>query len=171
MIVNMLSALALALVIVAYWVLCRRRALRYQKKAVELIEEYFEDRGVPEADKDSLYRSYRLSRKFYMLPLCAMACPFVLAYMLIAKGKLDIKPTQRVNNKLYDAAFDQCMKMTISKNPISSILAIALIGLSFAFAIPVGVILNRLSSMPTAAGIANLFATISSVASRKAHGH
>lgn len=171
MILHLISALALALVIVSYWILCRKRALKYQTKAAELIELYFEDRSVPEHDKKALYRDYMLSRKWYIMPICAVSTPFLLAYMLIAKGKLDSKPVMRANKKLYDEAFDQFMKMTISKCPLISIASMAFIGVSFAIAIPIAVILNRLSSMPTPAGIANLFSVFSAKAAKKAHLH
>lgn len=171
MILHFISALALALVIVAYWILCRKSALKYQTKAAELMELYFEDRSVPQHDKAALYRDYTLSRKWYVMPLCAFSTPFLLAYMLIAKGKLDSKPVMRANRKLYDEAFDQCMKMTISKCPLISIASMALMGLSFAVAIPIAVILNRLSSMPTPAGVANLFSILGAKAAKKAHLH
>lgn len=171
MILHLISALALALLIVSYWILCRKRALKYQTKAAELMEMYFEDRSVPEHDKKALYRDYMLSRRWYVMPVCAVLTPVLLAYMLIAKGKLDSKPVIRANRKLYDEAFDQFMKMTISKCPLISIASMAIMGLSFAVAIPVAVILNRLSSMPTPAGIANLFSVLGAKAARKAHLH
>lgn len=168
MIMHIILAIALALMIFAYWVLCRRRALKHQTKAVELMEQYFEDKGVPEHDKKSLYHDYLLLRKWFVMPIFAMVAPFLLAYMLIAKGKLDSKPTKRANQNLYDQAFDQMMKMMISKTPLISIVSLALVGLSFAVAIPVAVMLNRLSSMPTVAGVANLFIVL---ADKKTHAH
>ncbi|WLS77386.1 hypothetical protein Q3V30_12915 [Erwinia pyri] len=171
MIINLIMALALALAVVSYWVLCRRRALKYQAIAADILEKYFADRSVTDADKDSMLLNYKISRRWYSLPFFALITPFLLAYMIVTKGKIDSKPKVKSNQKLYDAGFDQCLKMAISKNPILSILSMAFIGVCFAIAIPVGLIFNRLSSLPTPAGIANLFSIISSHKSKRIHLH
>ncbi|WP_426817689.1 hypothetical protein ACP3TC_05080 [Winslowiella sp. 2C04] len=171
MIINLTLAFALALLVVFYWVLCRKRALKYQAAAASLLEQYFADRSVSEKDKDSLLLDYKISRKWYSLPLFAIITPFLLMYMIVIKKKIDAKPIARTNQKLHDAAFEQCLKMAISRNPITSILSMAFIGVCFAIAIPVGLFLNRLSSIPTPAGIANLFTILTSQTARKAHFH
>lgn len=171
MIMNIIMALALAFLVATYWAICRRRALKYQEEAAVLLEKYFADGQVSDKDKESLFNDYRLSRKFYMLPVFAVATPFVLAYMLLEKGRLDMELTPRDNPKLYAKACDLHLKMMISKNPIISIICLSFIGVCFVIALTFAILLNKLSSPPTFDGVAALFSRVGSKAVRKAHLH
>jgi len=171
MIMNIILAATLALAVVAYWIACRKVAHKYQKEAAELLKDYFADGRVSEKDKEALYNDYKLSRKFYMLPLMALCTPFILGYMLLDKGTLDVEVTPRDNQKLYSRACDVNLKMMISKNPIVSVICLSFMGIIVALALTFGILLNKISSLPTLEGLVELFSRVGSKAARKAHLH
>ncbi|EGO6759254.1 hypothetical protein RCM87_21945 [Escherichia marmotae] len=148
MIMNILFALFLALAIAGYWILCRYRAYQYQKKAVKLMNEYFDDGQVSDKDKRSLYQSYVILRKWYIFPVFALLTPFIIIFRLILRGGIDLQPTKRTNHELYEQAYDQLMKMAISKNPIIATISMASAGISLAILIPISLLMMRLKSVP-----------------------
>lgn len=169
--ISLIIALSISCAVVAYWVACRNRTLKYQARAVELMEVYFSEKGVPQADKEALYKAYLMSRKWYNMPVCALMSPLLVAYVLVKNRSLNIAPKKRARNDLYKPAFDQIMKMTLVKNPIISIISLGFIGLSFAVAIPIGVLLNRMPAMPTTDGVFEMMAKVLKQAGAKAHIH
>lgn len=171
MILTIFLAISLASVIIAYWVLCRRNAFKYQTNAAKLIATYFKDDQVSEKDKDAIYSGYLLMRKCYSLPLAAVLTPVMLIWMLIKNGKLDVSATPRTKQKLYNQIFDQLLKMAITKNPITAVLSIAFIGVSFALIVPLGIVFNRVNSMPTLEGMATLYSKVTSKVAKRAHMH
>lgn len=171
MIMNTMLAAILALAVVAYWIACRRVAFKYQQEAAKLLEEYFADGQVSDKDKQALYDDYRLSRKFYTLPFMALLTPFLLGYMLLDKGSLDVDVTPRGNHELYSKTCDVHLKMMISKNPLISVLCLSFIGICFVFALTFGILLNKISSLPTLEGLVELFSRVGNKAARKAHLH
>lgn len=171
MINNIILATLLAIVVVVYWIICRRKAFKYQLAAATHMKEYFKDGQVSDSDKESLYVAYVLLRKWFMLPLFAIATPFILIYLVILNGNASVKPAGRGNQELYNKAFDQMMKMAISKNPLLSSCSIALVGISFALVIPLGLLLSRFKSMPNPDAVANVFKRVSLKLSHIAHHH
>ncbi|MGC0623875.1 hypothetical protein [Escherichia coli] len=145
---NILFASFLALAIAGYWILCRYRAYQYQKQAVKLMGEYFADGQVSDKDKRSLYQSYVILRKWYIFPVFAVITPFIIIFRLILRGGIDLQPAKRANRDLYEQAFDQLMKMAISKNPIIFTISMASAGISLAILIPVSLLMMRLKSVP-----------------------
>jgi hypothetical protein len=171
MIMNVFLASLSALVVVAYWIVCRKRAYKYQQEAALLLEQYFADGQVSDKDKTSLYNDYKLSRKCYMLPFMALMTPFILGYMLLDKGRLDLDKTPRDNQKLYSRACDVHLKMMISKNPLISVLCLSFIGICFVVALTFAILLNKISSLPTFEGLVELFSRVGAKAASKAHIH
>lgn len=171
MIYDILLASILALMMVAYWILCRKRAYEYQKKAAEFIKEYFLDGQVSDKDKQSLYQSYVLLRKWYVFPVFALVTPFVLSYMLLNQGEVRVSSVKRGNQELYDNAFDQLMKMALSKNPLISAISMAFTGISFAIIIPLGLLLRRIYTIPTKEQVTDVLEKMTIKAAQKAHIH
>lgn len=171
MINNIVLATLLAIAIVTYWIICRRKALKYQLAAAEHMRDYFKDGQVSDTDKESLYAGYVLLRKWFMLPLFAIATPFILLYLVVLNGKSSTKAQPRGNQVLYDKAFDQMMKMAISKNPILSAISIAIVGMSFAILVPLGLLLSRFKAIPNPDVVANVFKRLSVKVAHIAHHH
>ncbi|MHB0837183.1 hypothetical protein ACVZCY_06675 [Klebsiella grimontii] len=171
MIYDILLASILALMMVGYWILCRKRAYEYQKKAAELIKEYFLDGQVSDKDKQHLYQSYVLLRKWYVFPFFAFVTPFILSYMLLMQGKVEVSPAKRGNQELYDKAYDQLMKMALSKNPLISAVSMSFTGISFAVIIPIGLLLRRIYTIPTKEQVTDVLEQMTIKAAQKAHIH
>ena len=171
MIFDIILASALVILVISYWIFCRKRAFEYQKKAAALMKEYFLDGQVSDKDKQSLYASYELLRKWYIFPIFTIATPFVFCYLLVKKGSLKIAPTKRGNQELYDKAFDQLMKMALSKNPLISIVSMAFTGLSLAVVIPIGILLRRIYSVPSAGQFTMVLEKMTIEVAQRSHTH
>lgn len=171
MIHNIVLALILALVVVSYWILCRRRAYQYQVKAISLMDDYFKDGQASDNDKRSLYQSYVMLRKWYIFPAFALATPFLLCVMLLMGSESDLKPAKRTKPELYANAYGQLMKMAISKNPIISFISMATTGVILAVLVPISVLLKRLKSVPRSEDYAVVMEKLTLKAASKAHIH
>lgn len=169
--IDMMIALLILSSIVGYWVLCRRKALKYQAMAVEAMESYFDDDEIPDSDKEAMYQDYKMCRSWYFLPLVSLMTPFALAATLLKKQ--DVRPPYqpRMKQDLYDSAFSSMYKMMIIRSPLISITGLAFTGICFAFAIPIGIALNRMSIITEATGFMGFYGKISDYAKRKAHIH
>ncbi|HDX5736679.1 TPA: hypothetical protein SJ157_000278 [Yersinia enterocolitica] len=171
---NVFLAAALALALVAYWYLCRNRALKLQKKAADLMEKYFKSADVLEKEKESIYLSYRLTRHWWFLPFAAFMTPIIMFYAIITqRNVLDVTTSKEKVRKQreHDEIFDLLMRMYISKNPLTSFICITYIGISFAVALPIGFMLNRLTSLPEISSIFNTLTLVTMKAMKKAHAH
>lgn len=169
--IDMMIALLILSAIVGYWILCRKKTLKYQTMAVEAMEAYFDDDEIPDADKEAMYQDYKMCRSWYFLPLLTLMTPFALAGSLLKKQ--DVRPPHqpRMKQDLYDNAFSSMYKMMIIRSPLISITGLAFTGICFAFAIPIGIALNRMSVITEAADFMGFYGKISDYVKRKAHLH
>lgn len=168
---DMIIALLILSAVIGYWVMCRKVALKYQQMAVEAIEEYYEDESVPDRDKFALYQDYKMCRSWYFLPLVSLATPFALAASLVKKQDVRPEAVPRANPELYAKAFSAMNKMMIIRSPLISIASLSFTGICFAIAIPVGIAMNRASSISEPGNLMYFFNKVSVYAKRKAHIH
>lgn len=135
-----------AAVVLAYWSLCRRSALRHQQKTVELIEAYLENVNVHDIDKESMYWTYRLARTWFFMPAMALLSPFIMLPMLnsdTASQAFDKKGNG------FDEIMECMVKMYVTRNPLTAMLSLTVLFVTFAVILPIGLLLNRVKHIPS----------------------
>lgn len=156
-----LIALLSAALIYAYWIRCRRAALKHQTKAVRLIELFLEDDSVNEKDKDIAYGMYFMARRWIFMPIMAIAVPLVFVIGII-RGDMD---SRMAGQDRRQQIMDSIMQMYMTKNPLTTIICMVMILSTLMVLVPVGIVLNRIRSMPSTAAfygvIAHASATVS----------
>lgn len=142
---NSILAFALAFGVVAYWAFCRHVAIKHQAKAAELVEAYLSTEGANEVEKDTAYVMYRMARMWLFMPIMAVLCIPFLPFMLLASPAKAKSPEVGERQAMIDAI----MQMYVARNPITSVVCIVPILLVIAVVAPVGLLLDRIKSIPS----------------------
>lgn len=163
-----LFGLIAAAAVVVYWAFCRRSSLKHRAKAVQLIEAYFQDEANSAADKESIYLAYLTARHWVFLPIMMLFTPFVMLVMIFFTDG-DLAPP-RLHSDSYDEVMESLLKMYMTRNPITATACLAVIATSVVMVLPLGLLLNRIKSIPSLIGI---FGSVVSRAtkSKLAHAH
>lgn len=140
---DLLIPLLSAAAIVGYWVVCRRRSLSYRQKAADLLVEYFGKHNVSDEDKDAAERFYKIARFWFFMPLMTILAFPVLLVRVLAKKPEPQATKERV------AITEMAMKMYLVRNPITGAVCLAAFFFSGVLALFVGLLINRVRSMPT----------------------
>ncbi|EJC1153977.1 hypothetical protein MYA08_001860 [Cronobacter sakazakii] len=162
-----LYASAICAAVFAYWVVCRKNALKHQYKAADLMEKYFADENISDREKTKMYINYKLFRHWFALPFLFLAAPFFIVYAFVSK-KYQPEQMASENSAEFDEVFKCLMQMYIVKNPIISTVFMSIFGVFFAIAVVIGTMLNKASKVPPPAMMAS---TIISKLSAFKHKH
>lgn len=154
-----------ALCAVAFWAICRRISLRHRRALAAKLEEIFSSPDVPETEQVALYWNYKMARHWFYLPMMALLMPFFLLFAVAVRGERDLS---KKHTEQHDQAMHLVMKMYITRNPITSMVSLYCLFMSFALIAPIGMLLNRLKSFPSALGALSL---ISERATTHARAH
>lgn len=139
-----------AFFVVAFWAICRRISLRHREALATKLEEFFASEEVPEEEQIALYWNYKMARHWFFLPVMALVMPFFMLVAMAARGE---KELSRKHSEKHEQAMNLVMKMYITRNPITSMVSLYCIFISFAVMVPIGLILNRLKSIPSATSV------------------
>ena len=159
-----LLSLAVALGVLAYWVICRQAALKHQERAAELLIAYLGRDDISERDKDIAHTNYRMLRAWVSLPLIALVSPLFIAKAVFSKDFENVGRGDPARNEIMDAS----MMMYVTKNPVTSIVFMSAVLISIGVLAPIGMAFNRLKSIPS---LESLFRSIAITASDSAHIH
>ncbi|HDL7646340.1 TPA: hypothetical protein PXP51_001545 [Yersinia enterocolitica] len=137
-------ATTICTMIFCYWIYCRSNALKYQERAVRIIEICFANNVIPEKEKNKMYISYWIMRRWLSLPVMLIVAPFFIIYSIV----LNNYTPENLNNKGFDNFFSILMQMYIAKNPLTSIIILSLMGIIFAISLVISTVLNQASKAP-----------------------
>lgn len=136
-----------AALIVAYWVVCRRRSLVYRERAADLLVEYFEDPGTTEVEKNGAERFYLNARLWLFMPvITVLAFPMILASVLAKNPAISISKERM-------AVTDAAMKMYLTRNPLTGTVCLMVFFATALIAQFVGLLINRVRAVPSPAAI------------------
>ncbi|WP_313048740.1 hypothetical protein [Atlantibacter subterraneus] len=141
-------AAAICAAVVAYWIVCRKNALKHQEKAVQLIEAYFADDSVSDSEKSKMYVNYVLLKKWFALPLLFVVAPFFITIAFISK-KYSFEDFGKTNSPEFEEVFKSLMEMNIVRNPLISALFMSMFGVLYAIVMVIGVVMNKASKIPS----------------------
>lgn len=143
-----LIALVSAMLIVVYWIVCRRRSLAHREKAADLLVEYFDKKGVSEKDKDAAHFFYRFATSWFFMPLMT-----VLAFPVILGKTLSKRSATGDGAKDKDLIIDEMMKMYMFRNPITGAVCFLAFFVMVSAALLLGLFANRLRSIPSPSAV------------------
>lgn len=172
MIADLALGAAAAVLLVAYWSFCRSAAVKLQANAVSLIEDFYADDSASELEKDSIHWCYMASRYWIFMPLMALASPVALAFaMLTKRGESEaVEVAQR--SSAHNEIMDCLVKMCIVRSPLTAMLSMYVVFAVIAFLAPIGLLFNRLKSIPSPMSVYRLIAAELSLREpRKTHAH
>jgi hypothetical protein len=142
-----LLSFAAAALVVAYWVICRRRSLVHREKAADLLVAFFEKKGVSEDDKDSAETFYRLAKSWAFLPAATIcAFPVILLRML---SKQEVREISKERREISD----EVMKMYMLRHPLTGTLSLFLFSVMALCALFIGLLANRLRTIPNPSSV------------------
>jgi len=161
-------ALISAAAVILYWVSCRRAALKHQEKVADLLDSYFEDHKVSDDDRDSAYWTYRFARSWFFMPAMTIVAPIWLAASILIRGPgyAPRKPTA-----LHSEIVDTIVKMYVAKNPLTAMVCLPVLLVAVAVLSIIGLVSNRLKSIPTPASLYSAVADTASHASKDIRAH
>lgn len=143
----MLLPLLGAALIVAYWVVCRRRSLVYRERAAGLLVEHFSKHGVDETEKDALEWFYLGARWWLFMPIMT-----ILAFPVILRSVLAKKQTPQMSKERI-AITDAVMKMYLTRNPLTATACLMVFFVVALLAQFIGLLVNRVRTVPNPAAI------------------
>lgn len=143
----MLLPLLGAALIVAYWVVCRRRSLVYRERAAGLLVEHFGKSGVAETEKDALEWFYLSARWWLFMPIMT-----ILAFPVILRSVLSKKQTAQMTKERM-AITDAVMKMYLTRNPLTGTACLMVFFVVALTAQLIGLLANRVRTVPNPAAI------------------
>lgn len=164
---NAAIAILLAATLVLYWSYCRRVSLKHREKASDMIAAFINDDEISEKEKESIYWSYMASRHWLFMPAMAVVTPIVLACMLITRGP---EAESIYYSDQYNKIMDSLMKMYITRNPATGIICMIVTFSAIAISAAIGMLLNRMRSIPSIESVYGSVATRASHADVK-HAH
>jgi hypothetical protein len=139
---------ASALLIVMYWIVCRRRSLIHREKAADLLVAFFEKRGVSERDKDAAEFFYRFAGYWFFLPFMT-----ILALPVIVGRTLSKRMISTDGGKEKDLISDQVMRMYMFRNPITGATCLLVFFVIATTTMLLGLFANRLRAMPSPSAV------------------
>ncbi|MNJ38696.1 hypothetical protein D3C77_335480 [compost metagenome] len=136
-----------ATLIVAYWVVCRRRSLVYRERAADLLVEYFEKPGTTEVEKNGAERFYLNARFWLFMPvITVLAFPMILASVLAKNPAISISKERM-------AVTDAVMKMYLTRHPLTGTICLMAFFATALIAQFIGLLINRVRTVPSPAAI------------------
>ncbi|MDF5856616.1 hypothetical protein P4209_29890 [Pseudomonas aeruginosa] len=153
-----------ALAVVLYWAICRKASLKHRDRSADLVVKYLESEERSEHEKEAVVLLYKGMTTWVFMPMMALLTPFAMIVMIVRSRDEDWKPKATEQNDILDAL----MKTYITRNPITSVICLAVIGVSMALLLVVGIAFNRIKQTPTLGGI---YGTILSNAPNSKHLH
>lgn len=153
-----------ALAVVLYWAICRKASLKHRERSADLVAKYLESEERSEHEKEAVVLLYKGMTTWVFMPMMALLTPFAMIVMIVRSRDEDWKPKATEQNDILDAL----MKTYITRNPITSVICLAVIGVSMALLLVVGIAFNRIKQTPTLGGI---YGTILSNAPNSKHLH
>lgn len=160
-----LIVLASAVLIVWYWIVCRRRSLVHRENAADLLVNYFEKKGVSESDKDSAEFFYRMATHWAFMPLTTL-----LSFPVLLARVLSKRPISLEADKEKDRITDEVMKMYLFRNPLTGAACFFVFFLMATIAMLLGLFANRLRAMPSPSAVYRT-ATVSVYHPPRRHAH
>lgn len=152
-----------ATLIVAYWVVCRRRSLVYREQAADLLVEYFGKHGITESEKNGAERFYMNARYWLFMPIIT-----VLAFPVILASVLAKNPTPSISKERM-AITNAVMKMYLTRNPLTGTICLMVFFATALIAQFIGLLINRVRAVPNPAAI--YFTTSKAYPHFKRHAH
>lgn len=160
---TILLAFVVAAVVAGYWTQCRRVSLKHRNAAVDLLEPYMSNEAASWKDREALYATYRMARHWFFLPVMMLVVPVFLVVVILANKEEELSSKRRLAE--HALIMDTIMKMYFTRHPITSMVSLFVIFASISIFLPIGLLLNRIKSIP------NLFAIFSAVAGKAPHSH
>lgn len=136
-----------ASLIVAYWVVCRRRSLVYRERAADLLVEYFERHDTNEAAKNGAERFYMNARHWLFMPVITVLAFPVILFSVLAKN-----PSVSISKERM-AITDATMKMYLTRNPLTGTICLMAFFATALIAQFIGLLINRVRAVPSPAAI------------------
>jgi hypothetical protein len=149
---SVLIGLFIAAATVLYWMLCRKRSLAVQTRAVDLLSELYADDSVTDKEKQTAHYNYLMTQRWWYLPFLVAVAPFVLAFTLIFNRKGLPKPSD--DSPKMREVMDCLVMIYLTRNPITAAVCMTTITLMALPVILVGLLLNRIKSLPSLAMLA-----------------
>lgn len=164
---SILFAAGFAALMMVYWVFCRRVSLVHRANAARLLEEFFASEDEAESEKATIYWTYKWTRYWLFLPVMMLLAPLVLVVMVVSGDS----PGTTRNSEKYNEIMESLMKMYMTRNPLTSMICAIPVVISFAIAVTIGLLLNRLKTIPSIVGVYSLAVDKASHGSRDAQVH
>lgn len=142
-----LLGLFIAAVIVFYWMLCRKRSLIVQARAVQLLSKLYADEKVSDTEKSAAHFNYLLAQRWWYVPLLIVVMPFFLMFSLIFSRNGLPKPAG--DSSAHRETMDCVVMIYFTRNPITAALSFTVIILMAVPVLLIGLLLNRLKSLPS----------------------
>lgn len=155
---SVLLGLLIAAAIVLYWMLCRKRSLAAQGRAVELLCELYADESISDSDKSTAHANYLLVQRWWYVPFLVVVMPFFLLFSLVFHRKG--LPNPGAGPSKHQAAMDSLVMIYLTRNPITATLSFTAIVLMAVPVILIAVLLNRLNSLPSFDAVAEASALV-----------
>lgn len=138
-----------ALAVTAWWAICRKRSLSHLEKAADLIEAFYASDAV-EREKEGIYWSFKAAQQWLFMPLMTLCTPFIIFWMLTTKPE---KLAAADTSEAYKAIMEELIKLYVTRNPITGAISMTCSMLLIGLAASLGLMLNRLRTMPTLVGL------------------
>ena len=127
-------AIIIPILIVRHCVMCRERhQVKFQHCSL-LLSKYIDDREHPLSACETLYRLYKLTQFWVLLPVVTLIFPFVFVYKFV---KLQLKSPiefSKLNDKEFTATFFSIMEAYKAKNPITSFICLLIVSFMMSIA-------------------------------------
>lgn len=155
-----------AVAVMAWWVLCRKRSLPHLERAAELIEAFYASEAV-DREKEGIYWTFKASQQWLFMPLMTLCTPFIIFWMLTSKPEtLEAAAT----SDDYRTIMEELVKLYITRNPVTGAICMTLTMLLIGISASLGLMLNRLKTMPTLIGLYGS-ATVKATQTSIIHSH
>lgn len=142
-----LLALIGSVVMVFYWMLCRQRSLVVQSKAVEMLKDFYADETQNEKAKHIAHSNYKLAQRWWYFPILVVIVP-VMVPVIMLFDRQGLTPDGGNGQKVKEI-MDCLVMIYVTRNPITATLCMTSIIIATLPAILLGVLLNRLRTVPS----------------------
>lgn len=170
---SILVGLLIAAAVIPYWMLCRKRSLPIQARAVELLTDLYADESVSDKEKLTAHFNYLMVQRWYYLPFLVVVMPFFLIFSLIFSRKG--LPAPADDSTKHRDAMDSVVMIYLTRNPITAALSFTVIILMAMPVVLVALLLNRIKRLPSltalTAAVSTLIAENLMKPSRRARAH
>lgn len=147
MIISVLVGLLASVATVFYWMLCRKRSLAMQARAVEMLEAFYADDTQNDKAKQIAHANYRLAQRWWYFPMLVVIVP-VLVPAIMLFDRQGLAPDGSNGTKMKEL-MDCLVMIYVSRNPIIATLCMSSIIIATLPAILLGVLLNRVRTIPS----------------------